>query len=112
MPDFSKDPSEFETVSAEMAAGSVLIFDGQLWHTSGENTTKDEWRLGLQLSYCVGWIRPQTNYYMSIPPEKARHLPARLRELVGYNTFNGLGRTWAAGTRWDISSYMTATIEF
>ena len=111
-PDFSKDPSEFDTVPAEMAAGSVLIFDGQLWHTSGENTTKDEWRLGLQLSYCVGWIRPQTNYCMSIPPEKARHLPARLQQLVGYDTFNGLGRTWAAGARWDINSYMTATIEF
>ncbi len=111
MPDYSKDPSEFETVPAEMAAGSVLIFEGQLWHTSGENTTKDEWRLGLQISYCVGWIRPQTNYYLSIPPEKARHLPARLRELVGYSTCNGLGRTWGDGTRWDIDSYMTPTIE-
>ena len=95
-----------------MSAGSVIVFEGQLWHTSGDNTADDQGRLGLQLSYCRGWLRPQTNYYLSIPPEKARHLPARLQELVGYGTCNGLGRTWANGTRWDIDSYMTATVEY
>ena len=81
-PDFSKDPSEFETVPAEMAAGSVLIFDGQLWHTSGENTTKDEWRLGLQLSYCVGWDSPP-NELLHVDSARGGSPPPRPTPTVG-----------------------------
>ena len=44
-------------VPAEMSAGSVLVFNGSLWHQAAVNTTESEWRLGLQVSYCAGWIR-------------------------------------------------------
>jgi ectoine hydroxylase-related dioxygenase (phytanoyl-CoA dioxygenase family) len=76
-------------VPAAMKAGSVLVFDGSLWHQAADNVTEDECRLGLQVSYCAGWIRPFTNHFLSIPRETAARFPRRLVELLGYGTFNG-----------------------
>jgi len=88
-----------QLLPAEMKAGSVLIFDGSLWHQAADNVTEDEWRLGLQVSYCAGWIRPFTNHFLSIPPELAATFPDRLLQLLGYNTFNGaIGTISTPGT--------------
>ena len=91
VPDYSKHQSEYQTEPVEMPAGSVLVFDGGLWHTSGENTTADTWRLGLQVSYCAGYIRPLQNMLLSIPPERAKTYPDDLLALCGYATFNNIG---------------------
>ena len=89
--DFTKDYQEVDgMIPAEMKAGSVLIFNGSLWHQASDNVTQDEHRLGLQVSYCAGWIRPFTNYFLSTPIEEVREYPERLAELLGYNTFNGV----------------------
>ena len=86
------------TIAAEMSAGSVLIFEGGLWHGAGDNSTDDERRLGLQTSYCAGFIRPLINWCLMFPPEKARHLPERLRELMGYSTYRTMGSLLNPGT--------------
>ncbi len=98
--DFTKDYEEVDgMVPAEMKAGSVLVFNGSLWHQAADNTTEDEWRLGLQVSYCAGWIRPFTNQLLSIPLEEAREYPERLTDLLGYQTFNGsVGNISTPGT--------------
>ena len=96
-PDYAE--VEDELIPAEMKAGSVLIFDGSLWHQAADNMTEDEWRLGLQVSYCAGWIRPFTNHFLSIPRELTAKFPDRLIELLGYNTFNGaIGTIGTPGT--------------
>ena len=88
-----------DLVPAEMTAGSVLVFDGSLWHQAADNQMEDEWRLGLQVSYCAGWIRPFTNHFLSIPRETAAKFPDRLVELVGYGTYNGaIGTIGTPGT--------------
>jgi ectoine hydroxylase-related dioxygenase (phytanoyl-CoA dioxygenase family) len=88
-----------DLIAAEMKAGSVLVFDGSLWHQAADNRTKDEWRLGLQVSYCAGWIRPFTNHFLSIPTETAAKFPDRLIELLGYGTYNGaIGTIGTPGT--------------
>lgn len=73
-----------------MSAGSVLIIDGSLWHGGGANTTEDEYRLGVNLQYCVGWVRQQQNQVLSIPIEVARTFSDRLLQLCGYSLFRGL----------------------
>ena len=96
-PDYTRDYEGM--LPAAMSAGSVLVFDGSLWHQAADNTTTDEWRLGLQVSYCAGWIRPFTNHFLSIPVEEAAKFPERLTELLGYNTFNGaIGTIGTPGT--------------
>ncbi len=72
------------TVSAEMAAGSVLFYVGSLWHGGGANQT-DRARLGVVLEYVASWLRPQENHYLAVPVDTVRALPERLQELLGYN---------------------------
>jgi ectoine hydroxylase-related dioxygenase (phytanoyl-CoA dioxygenase family) len=83
-------PTEVEERSLEMAAGSVMIFHGSLWHGGGPNTTADEWRLGVNVQYCPGFVRQQQNPYLGIPAEIAAEFPDRLLELLGYRLYKGI----------------------
>lgn len=77
-------PTEDETVSVTMPAGSVLFIVGNLWHGGGENRT-DGTRLGVLLEYAAGWLRQQENHILAVPPDVVRTLEPRLQELIGYN---------------------------
>ncbi len=79
-----------EAVQPDLAPGSVLIFDHALFHGAADNPS-DEWRLGMQVSYHAGWVRPYTNWFRSIPIEEVRTFPEKLRDLLGYKTYNGIG---------------------
>jgi len=76
-------PTEDETVKVTMPAGSVLFICGNLWHGGGANTT-DRTRLGVLLEYAAGWLRPQENHVIAVPPPVVRTLEPRLQELLGY----------------------------
>ena len=73
-----------------MEAGSVMVFHGSLWHGGGANTTDDDWRLGVNVQYCPGFVRQQQNPYLGIPPEVAATFPDRLLELLGYKLYKGI----------------------
>ncbi len=79
----------YDTIAAEMTAGSVLVWVGSLWHGGGANRT-DQRRVGIAMNYCAGWIRQQENQQLGIPVDIARRFPRRLQELVGYSVYNGL----------------------
>jgi ectoine hydroxylase-related dioxygenase (phytanoyl-CoA dioxygenase family) len=79
------DPAK-PTVTAEMSAGSVMIYVGSLWHGGGANRT-DTTRLGVAVEYAASWLRPQETQLLAVPPDLARTLPRRLRELLGYNIY-------------------------
>ena len=68
---------------AEMSAGSVLLYSGSVIHSGGENRTQDI-RTGLNITYCLGWLRQEENQYLSCPPEVAKDLAPELQELLGY----------------------------
>jgi ectoine hydroxylase-related dioxygenase (phytanoyl-CoA dioxygenase family) len=68
---------------AEMAAGSVLIYSGSVIHAGGANRSGGD-RMGLNLTYCLGWLRQEENQYLSCPPDIAREFSAELRSLLGY----------------------------
>ncbi len=79
----------YESIPAEMAKGSVLVWNGSLWHGGGANRT-DRRRVGIAMNYCAGWVRQQENQQLGIPREIASGFSPRLRELVGYGIYNGL----------------------
>jgi ectoine hydroxylase-related dioxygenase (phytanoyl-CoA dioxygenase family) len=79
----------YDSVAAEMPAGSVLVWHGSLWHGGGANTT-DARRAGVAMNYCAGWIRQQENQQLGIPREVAAGFSHRLRQLCGYGVYNGL----------------------
>ncbi len=76
-------------VPAEMKKGSVLVFNGSIWHGGGPNRTGAR-RVGIAMNYCAGWIRQQENQQLGIPREIARRFSPRLRKLVGYGIYRGL----------------------
>ena len=86
-------PGAFDGVEVralEMPAGSVMIFHGSLWHGGGANTTADEWRCGVNVQFCPGFVRQQQNPYLGIPPEIATTFSDRLLELLGYRLYKGI----------------------
>jgi ectoine hydroxylase-related dioxygenase (phytanoyl-CoA dioxygenase family) len=85
-PDLAAD---YDSIPAEMARGSVLIWHGSLWHGGGANRTDTD-RIGIAMNYCAGWVRQQENQQLGIPVEIARTFSPRLRELVGYGVYNML----------------------
>jgi len=81
--------ADYDTVPAEMATGSVLVWHGSLWHGGGANRTDDR-RVGIAMNYCAGYIRQQENQQLGIPPALVRTFPKRLQQLVGYSVYSGL----------------------
>jgi ectoine hydroxylase-related dioxygenase (phytanoyl-CoA dioxygenase family) len=81
---------EYEgTVAAVMRKGSVLVFDGSIWHGGGANRTPAR-RVGIAMNYCAGFIRQQENQQLGIPRDVAKGFSPRLRKLVGYSIYRGL----------------------
>lgn len=89
---FDHDPvygEHYETVCAEMPAGSVLVWNSAMWHGGGQNLT-DERRDGIASYYCAGWIRQQENQQLGIPMDRIRGFDRRLQELCGFSVYGGV----------------------
>ncbi|MFT4580850.1 MAG: ectoine hydroxylase-related dioxygenase (phytanoyl-CoA dioxygenase family) [Gammaproteobacteria bacterium] len=78
-----------EIVTAKMSAGSVLMWDGSLFHAGGANCT-DSRRLGISAIYCRAWLRQQENQFLGVPVEIAKTLPRNIQKLIGYWVVNNL----------------------
>jgi ectoine hydroxylase-related dioxygenase (phytanoyl-CoA dioxygenase family) len=74
---------EGEAVSPELDPGDALLFLGSTLHGGGANRTLVP-RGGIIVSYCLGWLKPYENMWLTYPPEIARAFPPALRDLVGY----------------------------
>ncbi len=72
-----------ETVPVEMTKGSCLLYSGKVYHGGGANRS-DAVRTGLNLTYCVAWLRQEENQYLSCPREVALTLDDELLKLMGY----------------------------
>lgn len=72
-----------EIAYAEMKRGSVLVYTGSVLHSGGANQTRN-YRVGMNLTYCLGWLRQEENQYLSCPPEIARTFEPKLQALMGY----------------------------
>ena len=72
-----------ETVPAEMEKGSVLFYNGRIYHGGGANRS-DATRMGLNITYARAWLRQEENQYLTVPAEQARALPDDLLKLMGY----------------------------
>ena len=67
-----------------MSAGSLVASNGALWHGGGENKTRDQTRLALNINFNLSYLRQQENQYIGIPREELDNMPERLQRLVGY----------------------------
>lgn len=72
----------------EAAAGSVILMDGRLWHTSGANTTPDRERALLFAFYARSFLRHQNNWAQSLSEETRSRLDPQLFEWLGLGLGN------------------------
>ncbi len=73
-----------EITYAEMVAGSVIIYTGSVIHSGGANVSGTD-RVGINITYSLGWLRQEENQYLSCPPEIAATLQPELQRLIGYS---------------------------
>jgi len=81
--DDTRLPDESELTWAEMKAGSALVYSGSVIHGGGANVSGAD-RLGLNITYALGWLRQEENQYLSCPPEIAKDFSPELQALLGY----------------------------
>ena len=79
----TREATDEEIGYAEMKRGSVLIYTGTVFHSGGANVSNGD-RMGLNITYALGWLRQEENQYLSCPPEIARTLDPELAHLIGY----------------------------
>ena len=85
--DWETRAEQEQIVQAEMSAGSVFLYSGSVLHSGGENRSAQS-RLGLNLTYTLGWLRQEENQYLSCPPHIAKDLEPDLQDLLGYTQGN------------------------
>jgi ectoine hydroxylase-related dioxygenase (phytanoyl-CoA dioxygenase family) len=79
--------SRSESIQASMKPGSVLCYSGTVIHGGGANGS-DAARIGLNITYCLGWLRQEENQFLSCPPHIAKDLDSALTDLLGYTMGN------------------------
>ena len=77
--------AEQRMVSFEAPAGSFIVMDGRLWHSSGSNISADRQRRMCFAYYCCDFVRPQMNWTYSISPELVDMMDERTKWMFGLN---------------------------
>jgi ectoine hydroxylase-related dioxygenase (phytanoyl-CoA dioxygenase family) len=81
--DWSQRANPEQITESEMSLGSVFIYNGSVLHSGGANHSSSP-RIGLNLTYCLGWLRQEENQYLSCPPDIAKNFDPTLQALLGY----------------------------
>ncbi len=82
MADVPADPMA-HMVPFEATAGSIIVMEGRVWHTSGRNVTVDEDRALLFGYYTKPFLRPQWNFTASLRPARQAAMSPLLRYRLG-----------------------------
>jgi ectoine hydroxylase-related dioxygenase (phytanoyl-CoA dioxygenase family) len=77
-------PEAHEIAVAELPLGGAVLYYGSTIHFAGANTTADEWRRGVHVSFTLGWLRTEENNFLAVPPEIVATLSPEAQELLGY----------------------------
>lgn len=85
------DDLESKLVAFAAPAGSILVMDGRMWHTSGANRTADEDRPLLFAYYTRPFLRPQWNFSAALRPEVQATFSPTMRMRLGLDVAANLG---------------------
>jgi len=64
-------------------AGTIVAFDGRLWHAAGKNIT-DSPRRCLTVSFTLPFLKPQLDYIRCFGIEAVEAMSENLKQLLGY----------------------------
>ena len=88
-PDAAMD-EDANWVPAVGPAGSIAIFEGRTWHSTGVNRTKKT-RIGLTTNFCAPQFRQQENLLLGTRPEVLESMSDELKRLCGFAPWQGYG---------------------
>jgi ectoine hydroxylase-related dioxygenase (phytanoyl-CoA dioxygenase family) len=74
-----------EAVTAECAAGSMIVFDSTLWHASGDNRSGQD-RLAINQQFTRSYIKQQVDYVRALGDDAVQARSPRTQQLVGWYT--------------------------
>jgi len=73
-----------DAVRATGSAGSVVVFNSNLWHAAGVNRT-DRPRRALTIAFTRPFMKQQLDYPRALGYDRGDSLSPELRQLLGYN---------------------------
>ncbi len=76
------DRYESEAIAVEAPAGSLIAYNGGLWHAGSRNTT-DQPRRALHLFYSRPWVRPHWDFARSLSSEVVAAMTPEQRAIFG-----------------------------
>lgn len=79
-----RQPEEHEIAVAELPVGGAVLYYGSTIHFAGTNSTTDEWRRGIHVSFTLGWLRTEENNFLAVPPDVVARLSPEAQEILGY----------------------------
>lgn len=75
----------------EAKAGSILVMDGRVWHTSGANISQED-RALLFGYYTAPFLRQQVNWSVKLDEAAKKELSPQMQEWLGLGVVGNLGR--------------------
>ena len=77
-------------VPAVAPAGSIVVFEGRTWHSTGVNRT-NKTRIGLTTNFCGPQFRQQENLQLGTRPEVLAGMNEEQKRLLGFKPWQGYG---------------------
>ncbi|MBS03343.1 MAG: hypothetical protein CMQ24_11640 [Gammaproteobacteria bacterium] len=81
----------YDIVQPEAPAGSLMVFDGRLWHGTGAHTGGPD-RLGVLGTFCSPQFRQQENQTLALDPELWDTISDKLKARLGFKIWYAYGR--------------------
>lgn len=91
-------------IPAEAPAGSFVVLDGRVWHSTGVNVS-DRPRIGLTTNFCSWQFRQQENLPMGVSQEVLDSASDDLLDLIGFRPSFGYGSIGDGSDRIERSRY-------
>ncbi|MCY4531379.1 MAG: phytanoyl-CoA dioxygenase family protein [Gammaproteobacteria bacterium] len=88
-PDLELD-KDADWVPAVGPAGTVAVFEGRTWHSTGLNVS-DQARIGLSTNFCAPQFRQQENFQLGTSPEVLAEASEELLAILGFKPWQGYG---------------------
>ena len=86
-----QDQSAYPILNAEAKAGTLMVFDGRLWHGTGANTGNSD-RLGILTTFCSPQFRQQENQTLGLDRDLWESCSEKLKSRLGFKVWNAYGR--------------------
>ncbi len=84
--DFEREPSQADTVPAELAAGSMIFYSGKVLHGGGANRSASSPRRVIATGFNASFLLPEEAYPFTVPMDIVRTMPKRLQQALGFRS--------------------------